>query len=239
MVGLAQLSFAASVGAATFLSPCSFPLLPGYLAVYLGDDLEERSTRMRLGRAIGVAAVVSLGFLTVFALLGAIVVTVGASYLQDIAQLELFVGSLLVVLGVALLAGWTPSAAHIQLPERERSLSGFYGFGLLYALAAASCTAPVFIGVAGLAVGSGPVGGAAIIGAYAGGMSALMVGVTVSAALGKEQVLRRLGRETGRIYRVAGALLILAGLDQIHFYVYGTSVSRQAALPLLRALGFA
>ena len=36
-VGALRLGFAFSAGVATFFAPCAYPLLPGYVAFYLGD----------------------------------------------------------------------------------------------------------------------------------------------------------------------------------------------------------
>jgi cytochrome c biogenesis protein CcdA len=41
-VSTLQLGFALSAGAATFFAPCAYPLLPGYVAFYLGDAVGKR-----------------------------------------------------------------------------------------------------------------------------------------------------------------------------------------------------
>jgi cytochrome c-type biogenesis protein len=216
---LARLSFAATLGGFTFFAPCAFPLLPGYVAFYLGTgDDESTDTGPRLLGAAKVGLLVSAGFFVVFWALGAVVSLVGTRLLADISLLEPVIGTLLVVLGAAMATGRTPRW-HVELPERRRTASGFFLFGVVYAAAAAGCTAPVFVGVVGASLGTGPALGAATLAAYAAGMAAMMVAVTGLAAFGRDQVLGRLSASTGRIQRVAGTLLVLAGVTQVVYYL--------------------
>jgi cytochrome c-type biogenesis protein len=217
---VAQLGFAATLGGFTFFAPCAFPLLPGYLAFFVGATEAERvGTRRRLWRSTKVALFASAGFFVVFWLLGGVVALAGTRVLADVGLLELVVGSLLIVLGVGMATGRTPQW-HVRLPERRRTAGGFFLFGVVYAVAAAGCTAPLFIGVVGASISAGPTLGGATLLAYATGMSATMVAITGLAALGRGQLLRRLSTATGSIQRVAGALLALAGVVQIAYYLF-------------------
>jgi cytochrome c-type biogenesis protein len=221
MIGTAQVAFAFSAGLATFLAPCAYPLLPGYVAYFLGND--EGSTPAlgaRLRRAVVVALVTSAGFFAVYAVLAGVASAVGASALRDISVLELVVGALLVVLGTAMALGRFQPDLHVPLPERRRSTGGYFLFGVVYAAAAAGCTAPVFVAIAGVALGGTPTGALLTFGAYAAGMSLLMLAVTVLAAAGQDAVLRRLSRASGRLTRVAGAVLVVAGVVQIYFFLF-------------------
>jgi cytochrome c-type biogenesis protein len=217
-----RIGFAFAAGAATFFAPCAFPLLPGYVAFYLGqgDGNGNASLPARLGRAVAVGALASLGFFVVYGVLAGIVASVGAGALADIATLELAVGGLLVVLGAAMASGRFDPSLHVQLPERRRSAGGFFLFGVVYGVAAAGCTAPIFVGLALFALGSGPLGAAVVLGSYAAGMATLMVAVTLLAAVGRAGLLHTLSRNTGRVSRVAGALLALAGVAQIYLFVF-------------------
>lgn len=237
-VGGLPAGFAFLAGVATFFAPCSFPLLPGYVAYFLGTGSggsDDPGLAARLGRAAVVGGVVSLGFVLVYGVLAGIAVSVGTRALRDVAILEVVVGALLVVLGVGMATGRLQTdRVHVQLPERRRTTGGYFLFGVIYAVAAAGCTAPLFIAIAALAIDSGPVGALAILGAYALGMSLLMVAVTLASAVGRAGTLRVVTRNTGRINRVAGALLAVAGVAQIYLYVFDFD-----PLGGLRALGLA
>lgn len=217
-----RLGFAFTLGVATFFAPCAFPLLPGYVAFYLGQNRDGPDrTPTRLRRAASVGVLTSLGFFLVYAALAGAVSAVGARALEDISLLELAVGALLVLLGTAMAAGKLHlDRLSIPLPERRRSPVSFVGFGVVYAAAAAGCTAPLFIGLAGVALAGGPAGAVATFAAYAAGMSALMVLVTALTAVGRDQILGRLSRNTERINRVAGAVLAIAGVYQIYLFLF-------------------
>jgi cytochrome c-type biogenesis protein len=217
-----RIGLAFSAGAATFFAPCAFPLLPGYVAYYLGSgDSDPAPVGTRLRRASVVGLFVSLGFFVVYGVLAAVVAALGAGALADVALLEVGVGGLLVVLGGLMATGrFDASAVHVALPERRRSVTGFFLFGVVYGVAAAGCTAPIFVGLALFALGNGPVGAALTLGAYALGMAVLMVTVTLLSAAGRVGVLRALSRNTRLVSRVAGALLALAGLAQIYLFVF-------------------
>jgi cytochrome c-type biogenesis protein len=217
-----RVGLAFSAGVATFFAPCAFPLLPGYVAYYLGSgETESAPVGWRLRRAAVVGLLASAGFFLVYGVLAAVVASLGASALADIAVLEVGVGGLLIVLGGLMATGRVDaSVVHVPLPERRRSAGGFFLFGVVYGVAAAGCTAPLFVGLALFALGNGPVGAVITLGAYALGMATLMVVVTVLSAVGRGGVLRVLQRNTGRVSRLAGALLALAGLTQVYLYVF-------------------
>lgn len=240
------LVFAFVAGAFTFLAPCAYPLLPGYVSFYLGERSSQpagggigvRQGRVtggvtnglaavlpaplasRLARALVVGLLVSVGFFVVYGVLVGVVVAFGARALSGISVLELVVGGLLVVVGSAMALGWHPPMPAVRLPERRRSAGSYVGFGVVYAAAAAGCTAPLFVGLALTALSAGAGRSLLVFGAYAAGMSALMVGVTVAAALGRGALGTWLADRLPLIQRAAGVFLAAAGLVQIYFYLF-------------------
>lgn len=222
-LGVARLTYAFTLGTGTFFAPCAFPLLPGYVAYYLGTSEDGGSTGSlprRLGRAVGVGLLVSLGFALVYGALALLLAAVGPRIVENIAALELIVGLALIAVGGMMATGrFRATTLHVPLPERRRSAAGYVLFGVVYAAAAAGCTAPLFLGVAFAAVTTGPVTTVATLGAYAAGMSVLMIGVTTATAFGRDAVLKRLSAATGRISQVAGLVVVLAGLVQLYYFL--------------------
>lgn len=218
-VAAGQLWFALVLGGSTFFAPCAYPLLPGYLAYFLGNAESVDSRLEVVVRAAGVGLLVSLGFWLVYATLGGAVLVVGTAALQDFILVELLVGPLLVVLGGAMALGRSPSV-RVPLPERRRSALGFLLFGVVYAVAAAGCTALLSFSVVAGALAVDPVLGLWTLLAYVAGMSIVMVGVSVAAGLGRGTLLRQLSVHTGRIERVAGLLLAVAGLAQVYLFLF-------------------
>jgi cytochrome c-type biogenesis protein len=52
------------------------------------------------------------------------------------------------------------------------------------------------------------------------GMSVMMLGVTALSGLGREAMVRRISGVSGRLTRVAGIVLILAGVAQIYLFLF-------------------
>jgi cytochrome c-type biogenesis protein len=230
------LSLAFSAGSATFFAPCAFPLLPGYLSYFLSDTASaaidgEQSTDGSLIervqnpviRAVFVSVSACLGMTLVYVGLAGTTVALGAGTLSEIAVLELVVGLVFIVGGITMALGWTLDRVHIQLPERRRTFGGFFVFGVLYAAAAAGCTAPLFIAVVARGITAGPTIGVGLAVAYALGMSVLLIGVTLLSALGGSSVTTTLSQHTNKIYRFSGILLIFSGISEIYYYFYGFS----------------
>jgi len=216
-----RLGFAFSAGVATFFAPCAYPLLPGYIAFYLGDTASDAPAGVRLHRAGHVAVLISGGMIIVYAALAVLVAVIGTQSLSNIAVLEPVVGAGLVVLGAGVATGrWSVAAVHVQLPTRRRSKSGFLLFGVVYAAAAAGCTAPIFVGLAGVALSAGPLGAVTVFAAYTAGMVILMIAVTGATALGYDRLLAPFADSGNRFERLAGVLLVLAGLAQIYLFLF-------------------
>lgn len=207
-----RLGLAFSLGVGTFFAPCAFPLLPGYLAYFLGTA-DDRSATPR--GAASVALLASLGFVLVFGVVGGVAVAAGARALSGLQTLELVVGALLVALGAAMATGRSPDA-HVPLPERRRTPAGFLAFGVVYAVAAAGCSVPVLAGVLAPTLVADPTTGAVAMATFAVGM----VAMTALAAVGRTAVLSRLSASTGRLQRVAGVVLVAAGGVQLYYYLF-------------------
>lgn len=204
---LGTLAFGVSAGLATFLAPCAYPLLPGYVGYYLGDD-----DATAVGAAVRGAAAAA-GALLVLAALTGVVVTVGRSVASRLVYLEPVVGAALVALGAAYLLDRAPEL-RVGLPARRRSIAGFAAFGGAYAVAAAGCVAPVFLGVVAQSLALPGAQAAAVLGGYASAVALPLVGVTLAAAVGSD-AFRGLARHVGSVRRLAGVVMVLAGLGQL------------------------
>lgn len=230
---LGLLGFAFVAGLVTFFAPCAAPLLPGYVAYFLGDPegmvdpegtldatTEMQPSRVGVGRAALVGGLVSAGVFATYLALAGVVAWVGSAVLANVAAFELVVGGTFVIIGGAMAANWHPAVHVARLPARRRSLGGYVGFGALYAAAAAGCTAPVFVAVATVALAAGSVTAVLTFGAYAAGVSTLVVGLTILTAVGRVAVFRRLALRFDRLYRLTGVLLLFAGVGQLYYFVF-------------------
>jgi len=217
----ATVAFAVTTGATTFFAPCAYPLLPGYVGYYMQAEPADADSLLAGALLRGLAA--SVGVLVTFGMLAVAAVTIGRPLQQHLSQLELVVGVLLVILGLATLSGRT-TGWHPRLPQRRASVPGFVGFGSLYAIAATGCVAPVFLAVVSQALTFGPAGTVAVLGGYAASMAVLMIAATAAVAVGVEITTDRFAGLTDRLTPIAGGILILAGLVQIWLALFVYSV---------------
>ncbi|UHQ95312.1 cytochrome c biogenesis CcdA family protein [Haloterrigena alkaliphila] len=209
------LAFALTAGVATFFSPCAFPLLPGYVGFYVSQtEGEEASLSGSIGRGI----VAGIGVLAIFSALLVAAYWIGHATLSNIVYFEPIAGAVLVAFGALIVLGRAPSLS-IALPKRRSSVLGFAVFGGGYALAAAGCVAPLFVGVVAQALSLPPVSAALVVGTYVGSIVVLMVSLTVATGMGLLAGAGRLAAHTQTLERLAGAVMILAGVGQLYLAI--------------------
>ncbi len=204
---LGVLGFAAGAGVTTFFAPCAFPLLPGYVGYYLGES--EGGVA-----AVPAAATASAGTLAALALVGGLVLALGRSLTGVLPLFEPVVGFALVAFGLLTLRGGE-LGVDVRLPSRPDTLLGFGAFGAVYAIAAAGCVVPLFLGVVAQALALEGAASGLALGAYAVGVAAPLAGVTLLAGAGVD-AWRSVGGYTGRIKQAAGVVMVLAGLGQLY-----------------------
>jgi len=207
-----NLPFAITAGVATFFSPCAYPLLPGYVGFYLN---QTNANEASLGGASARGIVAGIGVLATFGALTWATLLVGRSTLSDITLFESLVGALLVLFGALVVTGRAPSIS-VPLPKRRASVLGFGVFGAGYALAGAGCVAPIFLAIIARSASLPTEMAAVVLAAYAGTVAVLMVSVTVATGMGLISNASRLTAYAGLIERIAGVVMILAGLGQLY-----------------------
>jgi cytochrome c-type biogenesis protein len=217
----AALALAFAAGMVATVNPCGFAMLPAYLSYFMGASGPDASPGAAVRAALRVGAIVSLGFIVVFGVAG-YAITLGFRSLTDwIPWLALGVGAAVIVLGIAMLRG---REVTLGLPKaargtKDRGLRGVFGFGVSYAVASLSCTLPVFLSVVTTQLASRSVAeGSLIFLVYGAGMSAVLMGVTVLLALGKQSLVTRLRSSAQYINRVSGVILVAAGVFIVWFW---------------------
>jgi cytochrome c-type biogenesis protein len=217
----AGVAVAALVGVVGFLSPCVLPLVPGYLSYVAG--LTGASGERRQGRMVGGALLFVLGFTVVFVTTGALFGTLGSSITAHQRLLEIILGAVTIVMGLAFL-GWIP---FLQREARIRQLPqvGLIGaplLGLVFGLAWTPCLTPTVGAVYSLAATEQSAGrGAVLSAAYCLGLGIPFVLVAlgfgwVSGALGFVRRHRRAVSQIGGILLVViGAMLVTGAWDHL------------------------
>jgi cytochrome c-type biogenesis protein len=212
----AAFGLALIAGAASFLSPCVLPLLPGYLSFVSGvsvDRLHVDTRRVLISTVAFVA-----GFTLIFVLLGAGAGFVGDLLLRYRSTLQIVAGVLLVLLGIAV-TGLLP----LDALQRERRLlpfrtprgpAGAFLAGLAFAVGWTPCVGPILASILTLAATSTAAGGASLLTVYSLGLGIpfLLSGLFFAKAMGAFSWVKR---HFTTVKIVSGALLVAYGLLMI------------------------
>lgn len=222
MSGTLTLAFGA--GLLATVNPCGFALLPSFLSFYLGADergSEGLLARTRQGFAVGF--VLSGSFSAVFVITGLVVTAGLRSVLHALPWVAFAIGAVLIVLGLAMLAGRRVSllaATRLQPGVTERSgYRRVAAFGVAYALASLSCTLAVFLVVVSQALTvSGIASTLAVFAAYAAGSASVLLALAICAALAKGALAKGVRRLAPLVNRLAGALLLASGVYLVLYW---------------------
>ncbi|MFV2022126.1 cytochrome c biogenesis CcdA family protein [Micromonospora sp. LOL_023] len=215
---LLAFGLAALAGLVSFLSPCILPLAPGYLSYVTGlagSDLDaaDGDTVRRNGRVLAGTLLFVAGFTLVFTLTAILMASVGRHLFVYQRPVEIGVGLLIVLFGLAflgLMPGMQREIRVRRLPEA--GLIGAPVFGAVFALSWTPCVGPTLGAVIGMATISGQTDRAvALAVAYCLGLGLPFVvfGLAFRRLLGVFTVIRRNSRW---VTRVGGAMLIGVGV---------------------------
>jgi cytochrome c biogenesis protein CcdA len=222
------LTVAFTAGMLATFNPCGFAMLPAYLSYFLGLEDASPDTGTSIFRAIGVGATVSAGFLVVFAAVGIAITTFSLSFERVLPWVTIAIGLGLAALGVAMLRGFEPTVSLPKLNKgtNSRQLSSMFLFGVSYAVASLSCTIGVFLATVSVTFTRTSFwSGVQVFAAYALGMALVLMFVTVALALARQSLVRRLRSVLPYVNRIAGGLLVLAGLYLAYYGWYELRVN--------------
>ncbi|HWV38513.1 MAG TPA: cytochrome c biogenesis CcdA family protein [Vulgatibacter sp.] len=210
------ISFGAAfaAGALSFLSPCVFPLVPGYLSFLTGSSAGEAGART--STAVTRAAAFALGFGIVFVALGATASSVGQLLGENRKWLEVAGGVLVLLFGLHMLG-----ILRVSLFFREArfhnlpSPRGFWGamlVGVAFGFGWSPCVGPLLGGVLTLAAGEGTASqGVLLLSIYAAGLAIPFV-LSAAALHRFLAVSRRMRPYLPCVERTGGAALAIFGI---------------------------
>ena len=225
------------LGVLAAVNPCGFVLLPTYLMFFLGleGSRPNDSQRVSLSRALRVGIATSSGFVAVFLLVGTISRLFTNAIEQNAKYASIIIGIALVIMGVAMLAGWKPRIITPSISGgTRRTFGSMFVFGIAYAVASIGCTIGFLTSVI---LGSinvhGFASGLVSIALYGVGMGAIVTALTVSLAFAKGGLLRVLRGGMRYLDRVSALLVLATGLYLTWYWYaaiaerdYGSFVSR-------------
>ncbi len=206
-------------GIASFFSPCSFPMLPGYMAYYFGIGKKESGYR----KAVAGGGAAAIGMIIVYLLVGSLLLYSATLVSPYIPMLGMLVGAALIVLGIlmftplqydALLRPFRPLSSGIRRifgRKEHGSAAKLFAYGVGYGSAATGCTAPVFLAVIMAAMSFSFMTGILALLIYSLSAGLLMVSVTLLMATVEHRAINFLKRNTDRIKMGSALMLIIVG----------------------------
>jgi cytochrome c biogenesis protein CcdA len=207
---------------AATVNPCGFALLPAYLSAFVGlDDGSSKSTAV--GRGLRVSAVLTLGFVAVFGVIG-IVITKFVSGIQEyLPWATIVIGMGLVGLGIYLLTG---RQLVVNIPKLHKggadgTLLSMFLFGVSYAVASLSCTLGPFLAVTSTTFrNESYLSGVMVFVLYGLGMGIVVSVLTLAVALAKDGLVSKFRSLLPKMNIFAGVFLIIAGAYVAYYGYY-------------------
>jgi cytochrome c-type biogenesis protein len=208
-----QLAVAFAAGVVSIISPCVWPLVPGYLSLVSGvpaRELEDRRAKV-VGAATGFVA----GFTVIFTLAGAGAGILGSQFLEHRRGLELIGGAIVIAMGIVMLAPrW------ITFLQRQARLPMQFGHdgalwaglaGAAFAIGWTPCIGPVLAAILTFASQTGPAQGAALLVAYSLGLGVpfLIAGLATTSTLSALGIFKR---NAALVNRIGGIVMVGAGV---------------------------
>jgi cytochrome c biogenesis protein CcdA len=210
------------LGVLAAVNPCGFVLLPTYLVFFLGTREEtELATSERMRRALVVSSGISIGFLTIFFVIGVISRLFTQWIELNAKYASLAIGIVLVIGGARMLSGWTPKFAMPQIGGvQTKTFRATVIYGVAYAVASIGCTIGFLTtAVFGSIALHGFISGVFSILLYGLGMAMLVTALTVSLAFAKTGIVTVIKNRLHIIQRLGAILVTLTGIYLV-FYWY-------------------
>ena len=239
---------AIGAGALSFLSPCVLPLVPPYLCYMAGVSVEDfRAEKQNPANPATRFALVAtsfafvLGFTTVFVALGASASTIGRLLRVWQEPLAMAAGLIIILMGLNFLGliriPFLSREARFQSRGEPASKVAAYVMGLAFAFGWTPCITPVLGPILTLAAGRETAGsGAGLLAAYSLGLGIpFLIAALFSGAF--MRFLVRFRVHLGRVEKVIGVLLVIAGILFLTGGMQDMSYWLLETFPILQTLG--
>jgi cytochrome c-type biogenesis protein len=215
MHGPAALLLAFGAGVISFLSPCTLPLLPGYLSYISGLGAEEVQERRNTGTVVGAASLFVLGFSLIFVALGATASYIGSALMPYRDTLTRASGVFIILMALVMIGVFRVPMFYMERRfhlGREFGIWSAFPLGMAFAFGWQPCIGPVLTAILAFATTEGTAQrGALLLFVYALGLGLpfLLVAMFAGRLFGS---LNWFKRHFLAINRVGGAILLVMGV---------------------------
>jgi cytochrome c-type biogenesis protein len=227
VAGWLPVGYAFAAGMVASVNPCGFLMLPTYISYHLGTREEgyfDQPAARRAGKALALGLVTTAGFLVILTGVGAIIAAGGQWLIRVFPYAGVAIGVGMAILGFYLLI--THRTLGILAASRvtvspQRNLRNAFLFGIAYATGSLSCTLPIFLVVVGSSLASeGLVDSTLQFIGYGLGMGAILIAVTIGAALFRGTVSRWLRTALPYVHRMSALFLVGAGAYLVYYWLF-------------------
>ena len=224
------------LGILVFFSPCAFPVLPSFIAYYLGLKVKERENiingndenldeRYKVSNSLEIGIYAAMGQLSFFLIVGIFIFILRevVNLTNILNDISIIISLILIILGIMMLLGWTSNISiklqnvldRFQTNETDEVFTprrNMYLWGFGYSAASVDCTAAaVFPFMAWLA----SIGDLALFSGLFGlivSVSLLMITVIIIVGSGGDTVTKWMRDLSGIIKSIGAWMMIFAGI---------------------------
>src|SRR5438128_4740909 len=229
------IGFAFSAGAAAFLNPCGFAMLPTYVSYFVESNTREiitasSNSRLILVRGLTRAGLIGLlvtaAFIAIFGVTGIAISSLGIGIAKFLPWIAVASGIVIIGIGVAKAFGKT---IHINIPSprglvysihgshssndgEKPGYANFFLFGIGYSIVSLSCTLPLFLLIVFQGLSAGGIReGSIVFMIYALGMGSVMIAIALAISASNQTFVKWLRKLAPRMNLITSVVLILAG----------------------------
>lgn len=196
-------------GIASFISPCVLPMIPIYISYFATKDKNIKSTIIN-------AISFVLGFTVVFILLGVFVSTLGKILSEYSKYINIFVGILVIVLGMNYLGiikiNFLNKSKGIKANQKDLSFISSFLFGMIFSISWTPCVGAFLSTALLMASTTGSIlKGVTLLLTYSLGLGIPFI-ITAVFLEKLKTTFDVLKRNYNVINKISGAILIIIGL---------------------------
>ena len=207
-------------GLASFLSPCTIPLLPSYLSFVTGVSLKEADHKLPAGRRLSLilnSVLFVVGFSLVFVVGGAAATSVGGALRSYQVWIERIGGVIIIALGLHLTGllklRTLQQDTRFQLQDRPAGYLGAVIVGAAFAAGWTPCAGPFLVAVFTVAAQLETVWqGMTLLAAYSAGLAIPFLAAALLMGEALLRVIQRASRHVRTVSIIAGGLLVVFGV---------------------------